>query len=85
MAHTTHTYKNSHNGQTRQAPEGFSWTVFFFGVFPPLFRQDFAGFAIMLLAAVVTFGLSNLVFMFTYNSWYINRLADNGYVKTSGT
>ena len=79
MAHSTITFANPNTGQIKQAPIGFSWTTFFFGVFPALFRGHWAGFAIMLLCAMLTAGLSNLVFMFIYNKMYTKHLISEGY------
>ena len=58
---------------------GFSWTLFFFGVFVPLFRGDIKYFLIMLVAALVTFGLSWLVFPFIYNQLFVKDLIAAGY------
>lgn len=77
--------KNSRTGQMREAPVGFSWTTFFFGFFPALFRSDWVGAIIQLLLGCVTFGLSNLVFMFVYNKMYLKRLLNEGYEATSGS
>jgi hypothetical protein len=77
--------KNPHTGQLREAPVGFSWTVLFFGPFPALFRQDWFGFLIILLCALVTFGLSGLVFMFIYNGMYLRSLIRNGYAATGSS
>lgn len=60
--------------------EGFSWTCLFFGPFPALFRGDLLGFLVMLAAAILTLGLSGLVFMFVYNRWHYTRLLAAGYV-----
>lgn len=43
------------NGEIKKAYEGFSWTVFFFGFFPPLFRGHFMG-------AIVILGINILVY-----------------------
>ncbi|WP_336961920.1 hypothetical protein [Sphingobium aquiterrae] len=70
---------NSYTGQTKAVPTGFSWTTFFFGCFPAIFRGDmFWGF-IMFLAGVFTWGLSNIVFAFFYNQLYMNKLIEQGY------
>ena len=66
-------------GKNRNAPVGFSWTVLFFGFFPPLFRQHWVGFLIIFIAAILTCGLSGLVFMFIYNKMYIKHLIEDGY------
>lgn len=57
--------KNENTGQIKQAKIGFSWTVFFFGFFPAIFRGDWKWFLIILIASMFTFGFSNLVFCST--------------------
>ena len=79
MAYNTIYFQNPQTGQMRQAPVGFSWTVLFFSWFPPMFRSDWKWTLIMLLCALVTWGLSGLVFMFIYNKLYIKELLNNGY------
>ena len=66
---------------TKQVPVGFSWTVFFFGFFPPIFRGDWKWGLIILVLAIFTFGLANLIFMFIYNKLYIQSLLDQGYTS----
>ena len=65
----------------KQAPVGFSWTVFFFGFFPPIFRGDWKWGLIIFVLAICTFGIANLVFMFIYNKLFIQSLLDQGYVS----
>ena len=65
----------------KEAPVGFSWTVFFFGFFPPIFRGDWKWGLIILVAAVCTFGISNLIFMFIYNKLFIKSLLEQGYTS----
>lgn len=36
---------------------GFSWTVFFFGFFVPIFRGDWVWFILMLIAAIITYSI----------------------------
>ena len=74
-----YTLKNE-NGVTKQVKKGFSWTMLFFGVFVPLIRGDIKWFAISLVAAFVTVGISWLVFPFIYNKLYLNDLLNKGYV-----
>ena len=81
MAHTTETLRHPLTGQTREAPIGVAWTVLFFGCFPPLFRSDWKWAVIMCLAALFTYGLSSLVFMFIYNDLYMKDLMKDGYRK----
>ena len=76
-------FVNLFNPLTRQAKQtkvGFSWTVFFFGPFPALFRGDWKWFLIILIANSFTAGFSNLVFIFIYNKLYINDLLLQGFV-----
>jgi len=79
MAYTSITLENPHTGAIKEAPVGFSWTVGFFNFFPPLFRGDFKWAAIFFLLAIITMGLSGLVFMFIYNKLYIKDLIGAGY------
>ena len=85
MAHSKIYFENPRTGQVKEAPVGFSWTVFFFGFFPPLFQGHWGGFAILLIAAALTLGLSGLVFMFIYNKMYIKYLIGEGYKAKSAT
>lgn len=85
MAYTKIMFENPNMGNIKEAPVGFSWTVFFFGFFPPLFRGDWKWAIITFLLAVITAGLSNIVFMFIYNKLYIKDLIASGYKAKSIT
>jgi hypothetical protein len=85
MAYDTIYFQNPNTNQLREAPVGFSWTCFFFGCFPPLFRGDWKWGVIMFLCAVVTIGFSQLIFMFIYNKLYIKNLINEGYKVKSIT
>ena len=67
------------NGVRKQVKKGFSWTMLFFGIFVPLVRGDWKWFFITLVAALVTSGISWLVFPFFYNKLYLNDLLNSGY------
>lgn len=85
MAYTKLVMENPNTGHIKEAPVGFSWTVFFFGFFPPLFRGDWKWAIIMFLLTIITMGLSGLVFMFIYNKLYIKELVSTGFkVKSVG-
>ncbi|HGM1082511.1 TPA: hypothetical protein ACKOLN_002482 [Clostridioides difficile] len=70
-------------GMIKECKVGFSWTTFFFGFFPALFRGDWKWMIIELICACVTFGLSSIVFCFIYNKLYINDLLSKGYTPAS--
>lgn len=79
MAYTKVVMEKPGTGQIKEAPVGFSWTVLFFGFLPPLFRGDFKWALIMFILAILTMGISGLVFMFIYNKLYIKDLVGDGY------
>jgi len=83
MAFTSVVFKNPQTGAMKEAPISFSWTVFFFGFFPALFRGDIKWAAIMFVIACFTFSLSNLVFMFIYNRLYVQDLIAAGFKAQS--
>jgi hypothetical protein len=83
MAYTKIVFENPNTGHIKEAPVGFSWTVLFFGFFPPLFRGDWKWAIIMLLLALLTAGFSGLVFMFIYNKLYIKDLIGSGFKAKS--
>ena len=76
------TLKNIHTGVMKQVPTGYSWTTFFFGFFPALFRGDLKWACIFLIANVsiglLTLGIGafifNIVFAGFYNKIYIKEL-----------
>lgn len=73
------------NGLLKEAKVGFSWTTLFFGCLTPLFRGDIKWALIMFVVAMLTFGISHLVFPFIYNKIYIKDLISAGYTPASET
>lgn len=90
MAHTTIIFKHPVLGEMKKAPVGFSWTTFFFGFFPALFRGDWKWSIIILLITLIaggfTMGIGSvvcwIVFAAIYNKMYIKDLLMKGYVIT---
>ncbi len=76
---TTIIFEHPQTGLIKQAPVGFSWTTMLFTGFPALMRGDVKWGVIQLILAVLTWGLSTLVFMFIYNKLYITDLVQTGY------
>ncbi len=80
-------------GVVKEVKEGFSWTTFFFGFFPALFRGDLKWAAIMFITAlavgVFTSGLGawvpGIIFSFMYNGIYIKDLLEKGYFPADQT
>lgn len=66
-------------GMVKECKVGFSWTTMFFGLFVPLIRGDIKNALIMGVLSLLTFGLSWLVFPFTYNKMYIKGLLMQGF------
>lgn len=71
----------------KKAKIGFSWTTFFFGFFPAVFREDWKWAAIIFLIEMVVsiptlgfgFSIIGIIFSFFYNRLYINDLLAKGY------
>ena len=74
----------------KEVKKGFSWTVFFFGLFVPLVRGDLKWavimFVVQALAGVYTLGIgswvASLIFAFFYNKVYMKDLLEKGYKPT---
>ena len=70
-------------GMVKEAKIGFSWTTLFFGAFVPAIRGDWKYAGIMVVCAVITCGISSLVFPFVYNKLYIKDLLMKGFLPVS--
>ena len=74
-------------GRTKEIKVGFSWTMFFFGIFVPLFRGDWKGFVSILgvqfvltvTGAIFIMPLVMLGLSFLYNKIYAKEIYDKGY------
>ncbi|MCM3749516.1 DUF2628 domain-containing protein [Paenibacillus pasadenensis] len=74
-------------GAVKDVKVGFSWTTFFFGFFPALFRGDLKWAVIMFIACAAvgffTLGIGAwvpaIIFSFIYNQMYIKELMEKGY------
>ena len=72
--------RHTHSGMLKSAPIGFSWTTFFFGPFPALFRGDLKWFIIMLIVGVFTIWIANfIIFGAIYNKRYLVDLMSKGF------
>lgn len=79
--------KQKDTGILKKGFYGFSWTTFFFGCFPALFRQDFitfiGTFVVLALVGAMTFGIGAGIAMFLwaffYNGYYTKKLLERGY------
>lgn len=68
------------NGLTKEIPQGYSWTVLFFGVCVPLLRGDMKGFMIQSILAIFTAGISWFIVPFRYNAIYLERMVNKGWM-----
>ncbi|MBP6282294.1 MAG: HrgC protein [Leptotrichiaceae bacterium] len=69
---------------------GFSWTVFFFGGFVPLFRKDFKMALILIVGTMIVValtgmggGIINLIMCFWYNKYYTENLIKIGFTPVT--
>ena len=61
---------------------GFSWTTFFWGGFPALFRGQIVMGLLVIVLQILTFGFAGLIWAFFYNKKYTTDLLEKGYVYT---
>ena len=79
--------KHKDTGLIKTGFVGFSWTTFFFGVFPALFRGDFLTFLgfllIIMFVGAFTAGIGSWIILiawsFMYNKYYTTKLIEKGY------
>ena len=62
--------------------DGFSWPNLFFGVFWYMYKGVYVWAIISFIAAMFTFGFSQLIFPFFANRHHTESLYKKGYLKT---
>ena len=88
MAYDRVILENPRTGQIRLAPVGFSWTMFFWGPFAPMFRGDWKWAIIVFVLALIFAGISfgflgwvpGVIGAFLWNKSYITRLVSDGFM-----
>lgn len=78
MAHIV-MMRNPKTGIVKPGFYGFSWTTFFWGGFPALFRGDFIMGLVFIVLQILTWGLSGVILAFFYNKQYTHKLLEQGY------
>jgi hypothetical protein len=78
MAHSL-AYLRKNDTPPIEAPQGFSWTVLFFGFLVPLYRHDWKTGLAMLALTAFFWPFPNLVMCWFYNRWYLNWMQKQGY------
>ena len=76
---TTVMMKHPDLGIVKKGFFGFSWTTFFFGGFPALFRGDLFIGLLVIIINFITFGVAGLIWAFFYNKSYTIKLVEKGY------
>ena len=85
MANGSITFENKNSGAIKVAPIGFSWTTLFFSGIPALMRGHIGMGIVIIILAMVTGGLSNIVYGFIYNKMYIKHLIAEGAKMSNAT
>lgn len=86
MAYTSVTLEHAKTKEVKYAPVGFSWTSLCLFFCPAIYRRDWKSVALMLPLCILTLGLANIIFFFTYNKLYVKHLLAQGYeIKVHGS
>jgi hypothetical protein len=67
-------------GVTKTGFYGFSWTTFFFGGIPALFRGDIIIGLVVVVLNFFTAWIAGIIWSFFYNKHYTIKLVEKGYV-----
>ena len=71
--------KHPQTGLVQKGFFGFSWTTFFFGGWPAIFRGDFIVGVMFVVLQFFTFGIASIIWAFLYNKSYTRKLLEKGY------
>ena len=71
--------RNPKTGITKDGFIGFSWTTFFWGGFPAMFRGDFVLGLVLIILNFFVFWIPGIIAAFVYNKHYTTKLLDTGY------
>lgn len=71
--------KHPQTGVIKPGYFGFSWTTFFFGGFPALFRGQIGLGLIVIVINFFTMGVAGVIWAFFYNKSYTVGLLEKGY------
>jgi len=71
--------KNPDTGLVKKGFFGFSWTTFFFGGFPALFRGDLVTGILLIIISMMTMGIGGIIWSFFYNKSFTTKLIEKGY------
>ncbi len=85
--------RHKESGLLKECTTGFSWTVFFFGLFVPLIRGDLKWAVILCVLSLIvgsfTFLIGafvvNIIFALVYNKIYIRGVLERGYIPSDET
>lgn len=72
--------KHPSTGVLKKGLYGFSWTTFFFGGFPALFRGDVIIGLVVIVLNILTACIAGIIWAFVYNKKYTLGLVEKGYV-----
>lgn len=65
--------------EIKKVPLGFSWTTFFFGGIPALFRQDWLWGVCLCAGNILLWGFPGVIASFFYNKVYAKALFARGF------
>lgn len=76
--------KHPQTGLVQKGFFGFSWTTFFFGGWPAIFRGDIVVGVMFIVLQFFTFGIASIIWAFLYNKSYTRKLLEKGYQFADG-